>query len=74
MLQVRGLKVDLGARTILADVSFDIPDGAIVGLFGESGCGKTTLALALLGLLPPDRYRVSGSVTLSIRIGSSPFG
>ncbi len=65
MLQVRGLTVELGARTVLSNVSFDVPPGEIVGLFGESGCGKTTLALALLGLLPPDRYRVRGSATLN---------
>jgi peptide/nickel transport system ATP-binding protein len=64
MFQVRDLTVELGARTILDGVSFDIPTGSIVGLFGESGCGKTTLALALLGLLPPDRYRVRGSAVL----------
>ena len=38
--------------------------GSSVGLFGESGCGKTTLALALLNLLPASRYRVRGSVQL----------
>jgi ABC-type glutathione transport system ATPase component len=64
MLQVRDLTVELGGRTILSGVSFDVPPGQIVGLFGESGCGKTTLALSILGLLPPDRYRVRGSATL----------
>ena len=70
LLEVRGLNVDLttpsGSRAILADVSFTIEPGAIVGLFGESGCGKTTLALALLGLLPP-RYQVRGSIRLAGR-------
>src|ERR1051325_6245877 len=64
LLQVRGLTVELRDRTIVAGVSFDVDAGAIVGLFGESGCGKTTLALGLLNLLPADRYRVSGSVRL----------
>lgn len=65
MLQVRGLTVELiGERTVVSDVSFDAPPASIVGLFGESGCGKTTLALSLLGLLPIDRYRVSGSVKI----------
>jgi ABC-type glutathione transport system ATPase component len=64
MFQVRGLTVDLAGRSIVSGVSFDVPPGAIVGLFGESGCGKTTLALALLGLLPAGPYAVGGSATL----------
>jgi ABC-type dipeptide/oligopeptide/nickel transport system ATPase component len=49
---------------VVSDVSFQVDAGSIVGLFGESGCGKTTLALALLNLLPAPRYRVRGSVQL----------
>jgi peptide/nickel transport system ATP-binding protein len=65
MFHVRGLTVELaGERTVVDDVSFDVAAGEIVGLFGESGCGKTTLALALLGLLPRRRFRVRGSVKL----------
>lgn len=66
MLQARGLTVELiGERTIVSDVSFDAPPAGIIGLFGESGCGKTTLALSLIGLLPRGRYRVTGSVRLN---------
>ena len=36
----------------VSDVSLQIAEGEIFGLVGESGCGKTTLALALMGLLP----------------------
>ncbi|RDV80949.1 ABC transporter ATP-binding protein [Ammonifex thiophilus] len=43
-------------------VSFSLAAGEAVGLVGESGCGKTTLALAVMGLLPPTA-RVSGSVS-----------
>jgi oligopeptide/dipeptide ABC transporter ATP-binding protein len=69
LLQVRDLAVDLirsknASLPVVAEISFDVPRGAVVGLFGESGCGKTTLALALPGLLAPARYRVRGSVTL----------
>jgi ABC-type glutathione transport system ATPase component len=65
MLQVRGLSVELAnERTIVSDISFDVGAGEIVGLFGESGCGKTTLALALLGLLPEPPYRVTGSARI----------
>ena len=68
-LTVRDLTVDLlSVRNItvpvLSEVSFQVDPGSIVGLFGESGCGKTTLALALLNLLPASRYRVRGSVQL----------
>jgi oligopeptide/dipeptide ABC transporter ATP-binding protein len=52
---------------VVSGVSFDIPRGAVVGLFGESGCGKTTLALALPGLLSAKRYRTRGSVLLEAR-------
>jgi len=68
-LTVRNLTVDLiSVRNItvpvVSEVSFLVDPGSIVGLFGESGCGKTTLALALLNLLPASRYRVRGSVQL----------
>ena len=46
------------AANLLRGVSFDIPTATIAGLSGDSGCGKTTLALALLKLLPPAPIRV----------------
>jgi ABC-type glutathione transport system ATPase component len=71
-LAVENLCVDLTpqrsvAVPIVSGVSFRIEQGSIVGLFGESGCGKTTLALALLKLLSADRYRVRGSVRIAER-------
>ena len=68
LLQVRDLAVCYGSdnrRPIVAvdGLSFDIATGEAVGLLGESGCGKTTLGLTLLGLLPRSGYVRSGSIT-----------
>jgi ABC-type glutathione transport system ATPase component len=65
LLQVHDLAVELRNHgTVLSDIGFEIHEGEIVGIFGESGCGKTTLALAILNLLPEHRYAVRGSVRL----------
>ena len=51
-LEVRDLTVDIDGRRVVDGVSFTVPDGARMGLIGESGSGKSLTALALLGLLP----------------------
>lgn len=69
MLEVRGLTVGYAAagRQVRAveDVTFAIGSGECLGLIGESGCGKTTLALAILDLLPSGGKRITGQVILS---------
>ncbi len=60
-LAVRDLTIDLGGRRVVDGVSFDVPDGARVGLIGESGSGKSLTALAVLGLLP-DGAATGGSI------------
>ena len=46
------------------DVSFALEDGASLGIVGESGCGKSSLTMALLGLLPTSARIPSGSIVL----------
>lgn len=60
-LEVRNLRIVLGGRAVVDGVSFDVPDGARVGLIGESGSGKSLTALAILGLLP-DGAEATGSI------------
>ena len=47
------------------NVSFDIKKGEVLGLVGETGAGKTTIALSLMGLLPkPPANIIQGSIKL----------
>jgi ABC-2 type transport system ATP-binding protein len=50
---------DAGAFTAVADLSFDVRSGEIVGLIGPNGAGKTTTLRSLAGILRPTSGRVS---------------
>src|SRR5919199_1102869 len=52
LLEIASLSVGYGQGPVLRDVSLRVNSGDVLGLVGESGCGKTTLGLAILGLLP----------------------
>ena len=66
LLDVRNLRVeymsDRGPVCAVQDVSFQIFPGEVFGLAGESGCGKSTIALALLRVLNPPAVITGGEV------------
>ncbi len=66
ILEVRDLYAQYadGSKRVRAvdGVSFSLRRGAILALVGESGCGKTTIALAILGLLPHPGQVIRGEV------------
>ena len=53
LLEVSGLSRRFGGLTALADVSFGIAAGEILGIFGPNGSGKTTLLNVISGTFPP---------------------
>ena len=63
LLDVRGMTVDLGGTTIVADISFSLRPGEAVAIVGESGAGKTVTTHGILGLAP----LAGGSVTYAGR-------
>jgi len=67
VLEVRGLSVtfttESGTVSAVDGVDLTLAQGEIVGIVGESGCGKSVTAMSLAGLLPGSA-RISGSVRL----------
>jgi peptide/nickel transport system ATP-binding protein len=68
LLDIRNLrtsfKTEDGAVRAVDDVSFDIRTGEVVGLVGESGCGKTAISLTILQLLPTPPAVIEGGEIL----------
>jgi len=74
VLRVEDLRV--GYRTggadveIVSGVSFELARGEALGIAGESGCGKTTTALAIMQLLAPGLQQLSGTIDLATEHGA----
>jgi peptide/nickel transport system ATP-binding protein len=66
VLEITNLQVsfttDAGVAKVLDRINLGVGPGEIMGLVGESGCGKTTLANAILGTLPANARCASGAI------------
>lgn len=71
VLQVKELEIKYHTRegilTAIRDVSFDVNEAQIVGIVGESGCGKSTVAFAVMRLLPPNGEITAGQILVKGR-------
>ena len=67
-IEVRGLRVQRGDRLVLPGIDADVPAGAITGLVGPSGGGKSTLIRAIVGV----QVVAAGSVTVLGRPAGAP--
>ncbi|HEY8409162.1 MAG TPA: ABC transporter ATP-binding protein [Gaiellaceae bacterium] len=63
LVELRGLTVDYGRVRAVDGVDLEIHTGEVVGLAGESGCGKSTVANTVMQILRPPARLVSGSVS-----------
>ena len=72
LLEVKDLHVRAGGNPIVDGVDLVIEPGEALGLAGESGCGKTTTALALMKLLPGGLEQ-SGEMTLNVEAEAEPI-
>ena len=59
MLKIKHLSVNYGGIEAVRDISFEVPEGAIITLIGANGAGKSTTLRSIAGLLKPK----SGSIT-----------
>src|SRR5258708_39489644 len=66
ILEIDGLEISYTVggceAKAVAGVSFSIGEGEYLGLVGESGCGKSTIAKAILGVLPPGGRVAGGEI------------
>ncbi|PDW02885.1 ABC transporter [Candidatus Viridilinea mediisalina] len=59
IIDSEGVVVDFGNGAGIFDQTYQVPAGTILGMIGPSGCGKTTTCRVALGLLAPQRGRIT---------------
>ncbi|MEZ4473898.1 MAG: ABC transporter ATP-binding protein [bacterium] len=74
LLSVRGLVIEFdtaqGRRRVVDGISFELGEGEVLGILGESGSGKTVSTLAIMGLVEGNPGVLGGDVTL--HLGGAP--
>jgi oligopeptide/dipeptide ABC transporter ATP-binding protein len=60
LLRVEDFSMTIGGTPVVDEVSFDLREGEMLGLVGESGCGKTVTALSIMRLFPEPPGRITG--------------
>lgn len=61
VLMAENIAIERGGRTLFEGMSFSVKKGEVVGVVGDSGCGKSSLGDALLGLLPVSAGKITRS-------------
>ena len=73
VLRIENLNIsfstDEGTFNMIKDLSYTVGEGEIVGIVGESGCGKTISSLCTMGLLPSNAIVDSGRICLAMTKG-----
>jgi ABC-2 type transport system ATP-binding protein len=58
IVSIKDLVVRRGARTVIDGFALEVPDGEVVGIVGANGCGKSTLVMAIAGVLAPTEGKI----------------
>ncbi len=66
VISLAGVTKSYGERTLIRDLSFDLPAGSILGVVGANGMGKTTLLRMILGQEEPDLGRIEIGSTVKL--------
>jgi ABC-type Fe3+/spermidine/putrescine transport system ATPase subunit len=76
MVRLKNLSKSFGGKSVIADVSLEIPAGERFILLGKSGCGKTTLLRLLAGFERPDRgaILIAGEDVAVLPVERRPVG
>jgi ATP-binding cassette ChvD family protein len=66
IIEVKGVSKGYGGQTLIKDLSFNLPKGAIVGIIGPNGTGKTTLFRMITGQEAPDAGTITVGPTVKL--------